>query len=133
MLFISDIPVHCINQVAIEYHVPAKLILAVLEVSQGKVGQAKPNSNGTYDLGPMQINTSWWPGLYRYGITPQAVQYNPCINVNVGAWILAGDIANGSNLLSGIGDYHSHTLPLNYAYTQKVSSAYITLSKILRN
>ena len=130
-LFMSDVPLHCINEAAIEYKVPAKLIISVLNVERGKIGLKKPNTNGTYDLGPMQINTSWWPKLYAYGITPQEVLHNPCTNVKVGAWILGKSIANGHDLLSGIGDYNSHTRFYNKHYTQQVRINYTRLSSIL--
>jgi hypothetical protein len=69
-LFISDVPLNCINAAAIQYHIPAKLIISILNVERGETGLAQRNKNGSYDLGPMQINTSWWPKLYDYGITP---------------------------------------------------------------
>lgn len=128
---IVNAPLHCINAAAQQERVPAKLIIAVLNVERGRVGMARPDKNGTSDLGPAQINTSWWPTLYHYGVTPEQVRYNACVNVKVAAWILATDIANGSNLLKGLGDYHSHTVTLNQTYTQQVRVAYTQISKIL--
>lgn len=132
-LFVSDVPLHCINEAAYEYHVPAKLIIAVLNVERGKAGLASRNKNGTYDLGLMQINTSWWPELYRYNITPNRVLYNPCINVQVGTWILGKSIADGQDLLSGIGNYNSHTFAYNKNYAQKIRLTYTNLAQILSN
>jgi hypothetical protein len=130
-LFVSDVPLSCINDAAMLYHVPAKLIISVLNTERGKIGMAMPNRNGTYDLGPMQINTSWWPRLYRYAISPDAVKNNPCINVKVGTWILGGELAKSPDLLSGVGNYHSHTLRFNQAYTQQVRVHYTYLTKTL--
>ena len=131
-LFISDVPLQCINQAAETYHVPAKLIISVLNVERGKAGMAMHNTNGTYDLGPMQINTLHWPALYRYGITPKEVQYNPCINVKVGSWILARSIAEGKNLLEGVGDYHSHTKKLNEFYSANIYLSYKMIREFLK-
>lgn len=131
LFFVSDVPLVCINQAAKQYHVPAQLIIAVLNVERGRIGVVSKNKNGTSDLGPMQINTSWWPRLYEYHITPSEVAYNPCINVSVGAWILAQSIAEGKSLLNGVGDYHSHTLIYNNWYQQKVSENYTMLAKYL--
>jgi soluble lytic murein transglycosylase-like protein len=131
-MFVSDVPLHCINQAAVEFHVPAKLIISILNIERGKVGQAVKNSNGTYDLGPMQINTSWLPELRRYSISREAVQYDPCINVKVGAWILAKSIAEEKSLLKGVGDYHSHTFKHNYPYSQKVRINFTTVNYILK-
>ena len=53
----------CIFTAAQTYSVPPTVILGVLNVEGGKVGMASSNTNGTYDLGPMQINTIWVPEL----------------------------------------------------------------------
>jgi soluble lytic murein transglycosylase-like protein len=130
-LFISDVPIQCINEAAYEYKIPAKLIIAILNVERGKVGLAEKNKNGTYDLGPMQINTSWWPTLYDYGFTPKEVLNNPCANIRVGVWILGKSIGSGENLLNGVGNYHSHNGSYNQPYTQKVRITYSILNKLL--
>jgi hypothetical protein len=131
MLFYSDVPLSCINDAAYEYHVPAKLIIAVLNVEQGKVGMANRNSNGTYDLGPMQINTIWWPKLSRYGITQDDVKNSPCVNIKVGAWILSKSIVAGESLRVGVGNYHSFHTKLNKSYTLQVLQRYTKLSESL--
>ncbi len=127
-LWVSDVPLHCINAAAYEYHVPAKLIIAILNVEHGKVGLAKRNKNGSYDLGPMQINSSWWPKLYQYGITPHQALCDPCTNIRVGAWILAKSITQEKELLMGIGTYHSHRMSLNQPYIQTVRIIYTALA-----
>ena len=131
-LFISDVPLECINSAALEFHIPAKLIISVLNVEHGKSGQRSMNKNGTYDLGPMQINSSWWPELYQYNISPNQVLYDPCININVGVWILSKKIANGHDLLVGIGNYNSTSLQYNLRYLQNVKSKYILLNQLLQ-
>ena len=120
----SDVPLQCINQAAIEFNIPAKLIISVLEIERGKVGQIVQNKNKTYDIGPMQINSSWLPTLARYGITQHDLQYNVCKNIEVGGWILSKMIANGKDLLSGIGNYHSHTASINKHYGSMVKINY---------
>lgn len=130
-MYISDVPLHCINEAAIEFHIPAKLIIAILNVEHGKAGQAVRNTNGTYDLGPMQINTRWMSTLKKYSISKIDVQNDSCLNVKVGAWILGKAIANENNLLTGVGDYHSHTLKHNYAYSQNVRINFAKINLIL--
>ena len=46
------------------------------------------NTNGSYDFGLMQINSSWAPALRKMGI-PWETLADPCTNVKVGAWVLA--------------------------------------------
>lgn len=121
---INDVPIDCINQAAISYHIPAILLVSVLKTENGRNGMIKQNSNGTYDLGPMQINSRWLAQLSPYGITASALQNKPCINVSVGAWILSHNIASSDQLWQGVGNYHSHTWQLNQTYQQKVKSMY---------
>lgn len=130
-LWPNNIPIRCINSAAIEYRVPAKLLISILNVEGGKIGLAKRNKNGTYDLGPAQINTSWWPMLYNYGITQTVVLYNPCTNIKIAAWILSKAIANSPDLMTGIGRYHSYTNTLNQSYALQVSSNYKKLTQLL--
>ncbi len=132
-LFVSDVPLSCINSVAYEYHIPAKLIISVLNIERGKVGLISKNNNTSYDIGPMQINSIWLVNLKRYGITQHDLQYDPCINVRVGTWILSKAIANGSNFLRGVGDYHSHTPVNNSSYNQKVRINFRKIQILLRD
>ena len=132
-MFLSDAPLSCINQAASTYHVPAKLIIAVLNIEQGKVGMANRNKNGTYDLGPMQINTSWWPMLSTYGISQDMVKNNPCINVKIGTWILSKAIADNDELLQGVGNYHSHNNHLNQQYVQQIRLHYTFIYRIIQH
>lgn len=131
-LEVHGVPIECINQAAISYHIPAILILSVLAIENGRVGSASPNRNGTFDLGPMQINSIWLSKIRLYGLTQHQLQYDPCVNVNVGTWILSQHIANdASSLWRGIGDYHSHTTLLNHSYQIKVSEVYQLLASYL--
>ena len=132
-LVIHDVPIECINNAAITYHVPATVIIAVLQVEGGKVGMARQNPNHTIDYGPMQVNSLWLNSLQRYGITRQQLQYNPCVNVAVGTWILSRKIANSphSNLWHGIADYHSSDPKENRRYRHAVSEAYVRLTHYL--
>jgi hypothetical protein len=129
MLLIDGVPIVCINQAAIEYHVPAPLIVSVLKTEGGRVGQLHQNPNQTVDYGPMQINSSWLPLLKNHGFTPVQVEYDPCVNVQIGTWILAQTIADCEDVWKGVGDYHSHTRLLNFEYQYKVFNAYSKLIK----
>lgn len=128
---IADVPLHCINEAAVIYHVPAKLIIAVLYNEQGKVGKVSTNNNGSYDIGPMQINSTWIPFLKKHGITRDDILYNACQNVRVGAWILGKSIANARNMLVGIGDYNSHTYQYNKIYYQRALKNYEKITQFI--
>jgi soluble lytic murein transglycosylase-like protein len=129
--YINDVPVTCINQSAIEYHVPATLIISVLKAENGRVGEANRNANGTFDYGPMQVNSIWMPEIERAGYSQREIQNNPCFNVKVGTWILGQNIANSKNLWVGVGNYHSATSYYNTVYHDKVKNVYTTLNQYL--
>jgi len=118
----------CIFAASQTYSVPPSIILGVLSVEGGKIGQAVPNTNKTYDLGPMQINTIWIPELAKYWkISEQdatrLVRDDPCINIGVGAWILRSKMDQTGSLAKGIAYYHSGTPKLGTKYRDKVLAA----------
>lgn len=119
----------CIFTAAQTYSVPPTVLLAILHVEGGRVGMASPNTNGSYDLGPMQINTLWLKPLSKHWrVSEKAamrlVRDNACINIGVGAWILRKKVleANGS-LAGGIMRYHSATPGIGDRYREKVFKA----------
>lgn len=127
-VMINDVPVNCINQAAIIYHVPAALILAVIKQENGRNGQAVKNTNGTYDYGVMQINDIWLPKIATYGYTKNDIQYDACKNVLVGTWILGKSIVEGDDIWRGVGNYHSHTLRHNLSYRTDILKNYQKIS-----
>ena len=121
----------CVQLAADKYGLPVSVIQAILKVEGGHVGQAVRNSNGTEDLGPMQINTVWLSRLTSYGVTRQQLQHDRCINILVGSWILARQLRNAKNMEGpvqrrvwwGIGAYHSRTPQHNVKYALTVWQA----------
>lgn len=115
----------CIFAAAQTYAVPHTVLLGVLHVEGGRAGMASQNTNGTQDLGPMQINTLWVPKLARHWNVPEAtakrmVRDNPCVNVGVGAWILRMKMNETGSLSRGIAHYHSATPGIGTRYRDKV-------------
>lgn len=118
----------CIFTAAQTYAVPPSVILGVLHVEGGKIGMASPNTNGTHDLGPMQINTIWMPELAKYwGVSERTaermVRDDACVNIGVGAWILRSKMNQTGSLYKGIAYYHSATPEHGQKYRNKVMSA----------
>jgi len=127
----------CIFAASQTYVVPPSVILGILHVEGGKVGQAVRNTNNTYDLGPMQINTLWMPQLAKYwGVShdeaKRLVKDDPCINIGVGAWILRTKMDQTGSLSTGIAYYHSATPKLGGNYRLKVMKA-IERYKLVKN
>lgn len=90
-------------------------LLAVLKTEGGRVGAFSPNRDGSYDIGPMQVNTIHLADLSRvFGTSPsqlaQLLAYDGCFNVSVGAWLLRTKTNEASgDFWYGIGRYHSKT------------------------
>lgn len=66
------------------------------------------NAGGSVDFGLTQINSIWLPHLSKFGITSTHLM-DPCINLNVGAYILALSMKKHGNTWQAIGAYHSNT------------------------
>jgi hypothetical protein len=130
MIF-HGVPLECINHAAQTFHVPATIIVSVMKIENGWNGAAIRNKNGTYDLGVMQVNSSWLSQLTKYGITKNDLQFDPCINVHTATWILAKGLAKGEGW-QGVGNYHSATPIHNLKYRQKVKIAYDNMQKALK-
>jgi len=123
----SQIFAKCLLVAANTYHVPPAVLMGIYYVEAGAVGmQSGPNINGTFDLGPMQVNTVWLPRLMReWRVDRRTAHYwvrnDACTNVGVAAWILRQKVneSNGS-LAKGIAAYHSKTSSLGRAYLRRV-------------
>jgi hypothetical protein len=130
-MLINGVPINCITQAAHQYKMPVAIVVSVLEAENGRIGTARKNPNGTIDYGPMQINSIWLKQLKAFGYTAHDLQFDPCVNINVGTWILAQKIASNQAVWSGIGDYHSHSAFENLKYRYKVSIYYDALEQAL--
>lgn len=119
----------CLMLAAQTYSVPPAVLVGIHQVEGGKVGQAVgPNNNGSYDLGPMQINTLWIPELaQKWGVPEEAayrwVKDDPCTNMGVSAWILRTHMNETGSLAKAIAHYHSRTPQYGHPYKGKVVSA----------
>ncbi len=121
----GEVSAACIQGAARFYHLPVALFSAVLRTEGGVVGQIHPNANGSYDMGPAQINSTWLPTLARAGISRSMVLNNGCLNVSLGAWILAqamvgADPHDPAQYWQHVGDYNSHTPQWNEKYARTV-------------
>lgn len=103
------------------------ILLGILHHETGRIGRVTRNSNGTVDIGPFQINSSWLPKFARYWNITQPAAYQTirdswCANASAAAIILglAIDDAHG-DLWRGVGRYHSPTPRLAAAYARKVA------------
>jgi len=78
----------CAAAAAQYYQVPELLLDSILEQEGGQLGHYSRNRNGSYDLGPAQINTSWLPKFARFGIGAAPLMNNACTNLYAAAYVL---------------------------------------------
>jgi len=115
----------CIMLASQTYEVPPAVLVGIYQAEGGRIGQEVRNTNGSYDLGPMQINTIWLGDLSkRWGISKDAarakVRDDPCANVDVAAWILRGHLNETKNLGQALSHYHSRTPRHGKKYKKRV-------------
>ena len=112
----------CWREASLRYHVPVDLLFSIAHVeSHVEKSPIHWNGDGTYDIGLMQINSSWLPTLRRYGITQKTLLTNACVNLNVGAWILSSDIHRYGLNWRGVGAYNAGTPYLQALYARNVA------------
>lgn len=78
------------------------------------------NTNGTYDYGLMQINSTWEPVLRKLGISWNNLA-DPCTNVMVGTWVLSQCIRDYGYTWSAVGCYNSRTPSKRDRYAARVA------------
>jgi hypothetical protein len=119
----------CMAFVASFNHLPPRVLPSIMAVEGGVVGVPHLNTDGSEDLGVMQVNSRWLPAVARAtGLPPALVRarllYQPCFDINVAGAILRAYLAEAhGNLMLAIGYYHSHTQTLNLTYQRQVMQA----------
>ncbi len=134
-MILAPLTAACLASAAHGYQLPRVYLTAILKIEGGRVGQAVPNTNGTWDLGPFQINSAWGPAIGRYWHMPpqQAllwVRDNGCANVVIASAILKRYLLEAKgDYPKAIGFYHSHTEALAATYRKAVLT---TAASLLR-
>lgn len=123
----SKVLAACLMLASQTYSVPPAVLVGIYKAEGGKVGQEVKNSNGSHDLGPMQINTIWLPELAKkWGVSEETarrwVRDDACTNVGVSAWILSQHYQETKNLSQAIAYYNSRTPQYGTRYKKRVIS-----------
>jgi hypothetical protein len=103
------------------FGLPPSVMLAVAQIEGGRPGLARRNTNGTYDLGPMQLNTAWLAGLRAYGVDPRWALGYGCYPYQLAAWRIRTHLArDGGDYWTRVANYHSRTPTQNHPYRAQV-------------
>lgn len=94
---------------------------------------SKANSNGSYDIGIMQINSSHLSFLKSFGIDKTSIRNDDCINILVAAYLLKKNFIYYKNERSAIGAYNAgyskKKSKLRSDYADKVLKVYASRVK----
>lgn len=110
----------CVADAARASDLPLVALIGILATENGRTGEALQNGNGTWDMGPFQVNTTHINELVEMGIAPEAVLQDGCTNAYAAAWLLRREYNRTGNIWQAIGAYHSRTPHRRDAYIAQV-------------
>lgn len=91
-----------------------RTLWALRDTEGGWVGAEILNANGSFDLGPLQINSRWVTRLAD--ITARSATsvrwwliHDACFNVEAARWIFLSGLAKSDSYWQAVGSYHSPT------------------------
>ena len=111
----------CWEEVGQKYGINPYLLVAIAKTESGLNPRAvnRANGNGSYDVGLMQINSAWFPRLRQLGID-EAQLYDACVNLDVGAWILAQNLRRLGQSWEAVGAYNASSADKRLRYAISV-------------
>lgn len=108
----------CFQEAGDYYNISPNLLYVIADAESDFDPSAKnTNSDGSYDFGLMQINSSW---ADKIGMDTWLKLGDPCYNVYVGAWILSDCFARYGYTWKGIGCYNAKSERKRVAYAWKI-------------
>ncbi len=110
----------CLDDAARFHHVNVVLVRAIAQQESGmRANAVNRNTDGSEDIGLMQINSSWLPKLRRYGVTRESL-FNACVNGYVGTWILASNIRQFGPTWKAVGAYNAVSTSKQLVYANHI-------------
>lgn len=89
------------------------------------------NTNGSEDVGMMQINSIWLPTLAKFGIDRQSL-FDGCVSLDVGAWILSKNMKSMGVTWDAVGAYNAKSPEKRVRYANKVYKNLPSLASLRR-
>ncbi|CAG4914306.1 lytic transglycosylase domain-containing protein [Paraburkholderia gardini] len=110
----------CLDDAAAYRNINVQLVRAIAQHESGmRANAVNVNSNGSEDIGLMQINSSWLPRLARYGIGREQL-LNACVNAYVGTWILASNVRQFGPTWKAVGAYNAMSSSKQLVYANAI-------------
>lgn len=104
-----------------------KTLWGLRDQEGGWIGAEVANSDGSHDLGPLQVNSWWVPRLAAVTGRPERhirhwLKQDACFNVEAARWIFLSGLATTGDYWKAVGVYHSPTGWRQRRYTASVVS-----------
>lgn len=108
-----------------KYGVTHLIMYSLLKTEGGAIGSHTRNKNGTDDLGPWQINSSWVARFHGGAQMRYKLMYDVCYNADFAAWITANEMrkytyASNEKWWKLLANYNSATPRHNVVYQRKL-------------
>lgn len=111
----------CFVEAGRQYGIAPDLLEAMAKVESGyRPDAVNQNSDGSVDVGLLQINSFWYRSL---GKKRWMALGDPWYNARVGAWILAQSIQSHGYTWEAVGCYNARSKIKRTAYVRKVMKA----------
>ncbi|MCT2401741.1 lytic transglycosylase domain-containing protein [Novosphingobium sp. HK4-1] len=103
-----------------------KTLWGLRDQEAGWIGAEVGNTNGTHDLGPLQINTRWVSRIAALVGRPAPevrhwLRFDPCFNVEAARWIFLAALKDTGDFWKAVGIYHSPTAWRQRRYSLSVA------------
>lgn len=127
-LFPSLLLSFCFEEAGKEYGISPQLLWAIAKHESGfKTHAINYNSNGSFDFGLMQINSSWYDKL---GYERWSMLGDACYNVKTGAWILSQCMLRYGNTWEAVGCYNSSKKSIRIRYANSIYGILVKVGAI---
>lgn len=122
----------CVSQASQVHGIHPIFIKTLIAVEGGQIGTNMRNTNNTYDMGVMQINTVNFKAINKkFGYSMRDLIIDPCKNIMAGTWLLWLRMQETpKKLWVAVGNYHSKTPAKRHNYLSKVEKAYSGLMPV---
>lgn len=116
----------CIRQAADGRPWLEKTLWGLRDQEAGWLGAEVGNTNGSQDLGPLQVNSGWVKRISALVGRPQAdvrawLVHDPCFNAGAARWIFLSALRSTGDFWKAVGVYHSPTAWRQRRYAQSVA------------
>ena len=120
----------CFDEAGAQFAINPQILRAIAKVESNYNPRAVNwNTNGSYDFGVMQINSSWG---YALGKEWWSTLGDPCTNIKAGARILAGCMKKYGYTWEAVGCYNSQTPGKQDKYAVSVFRQWQSMEREIR-